>query len=112
MEPQLNCSDCKQNILQQYNFCPNCGKKLKNVVLPISISKQILIYLLSFFLPPLGLWPGIKYLRQQEDKSRRVGFIALILTLLSTAISIWFYFEFMKIVGQQLNSNFNIYNFN
>jgi len=113
MEPQLSCPNCKQNFATSDYFCPNCGKKLKDKPLPTTITRQILIYLLSILLPPLGLWPAIKYLKQNSDKSRMIGFIAIALTIISTIITIWFTLGFMNTfsqqLNQQLNGNLNLY---
>jgi len=74
-----------------------------------TVGRQIFVYLLSFFLPPLGLWPGIKYLKQKDDKSRMIGFVAILLTIISFALTIWFALGFINIFNQQLNSNLNLY---
>ena len=63
---QLQCPKCKFPILENYFFCPNCGKKLKNGPLPINIEKQIGLYLISFLVPPFGLLPGVRYLLQKD----------------------------------------------
>lgn len=79
----------------------------------MTVGRQIYIYLLSFLLPPLGLWPGIKYLKQRDEKSRMIGFIAIALTIISTIITIWFTFGFINTfnqqLNQQLNGSFNLY---
>nr|MBI5455359.1 hypothetical protein [Candidatus Levybacteria bacterium] len=82
------CKYCNFIILSSYYFCPNCGKKLHEPPLSISIGKQIGIYLLSFFLPPLGLMPAFRYIKQSDPKSKTVGIIALLLTIISVVISI------------------------
>jgi len=107
MEPQLNCPSCKQNIALSDYFCPNCGKKLKEKPQSTTILRQIFIYLLSILLPPLGLWPGIKYLKQKDGKSRMIGFIAIVLTIISIVITAWLYLGFMKNLNQQLNQQLN-----
>jgi hypothetical protein len=108
MEPQLLCSYCKQQTIStQYYFCPNCGKQLRNKPLSTAIFRQILIYLLSFLLPPLGFWPAVKYLKQPDGKSRAIGFTAIILTMISIVISVWSYFYFMDILNKTINSNLN-----
>jgi len=109
MENQLNCRYCGGNILLSDYFCPNCGKKLQDKPLSVTVGRQIFVYLLSFLLPPLGLWPGIKYLRQKNSKSRIIGFIAIILTIISTAITVWMALGFMNAFNQQLNSSLNLY---
>src|ERR1035437_5739877 len=84
---QTVCPFCHFQLLQNYYFCPNCGKKINEP--PISNAKAIGVYLLSIFLPPLGLWPGIKYLFAKEQKTKTVGIIAIISTIISTIVPIW-----------------------
>jgi hypothetical protein len=48
------------------------------------------VYLLSFFLPPFGLWPAFKYLFQSDAKSKVVGVIAIILTGVSIALTTYY----------------------
>lgn len=109
MEPQLSCHSCKQNVLAQDYFCPNCGKKAKDKPLPVTIGRQLFVYLLSLLLPPLGLWPAVKHLKQKDEKSRMIGFIAIALTIISTAITIWLFLGFINVFNQQLNSSLNSY---
>lgn len=109
MELQISCPNCKQSILSSDYFCPNCGKKVKDKSLPVTTGKQILIYFLSILLPPLGLWPAIKYLKQKDEKSRAIGFVAIALTLISLTITIWMTLGFMDTFNKQLNSSLNLY---
>ncbi|OGM11924.1 hypothetical protein A2Z22_01680 [Candidatus Woesebacteria bacterium RBG_16_34_12] len=48
--------------------------------------QQLLVYLESIFLPPYGIVIGIRYLRQKENKSKIVGIIAVVLTILSIIV--------------------------
>lgn len=82
------CKYCKFSVSDNFYFCPNCGKKLKEPPLSTSITKQLGIYTLSIFLPPLGILPGIKYLFQKNNKAKAVGLIAIVLTIISTIITI------------------------
>ncbi len=83
--------------------------QLTNKTLSTAVGKQIFIYALSFLLPPLGLWPGIKYLKQKDEKSRMIGFIVIVLTIISTAITIWFTLGFINTFNQSINSSLNLY---
>lgn len=100
------CPSCKTEVSILDFFCPVCGKKLKEKPLSTSISKQIFIYLLSTLLPPLGLWPAIKYLRQGDNKSKKIGIIAIVLTIISIIITFWISAGIIKsiqgVVGTQL----------
>lgn len=68
----------------------------------ITLAKQIRIYLGSFFLPPLGLIWGIKYLKKDNQQIRKVGRIAIILTILSLALTIWTAVSFTNSFNQAL----------
>jgi hypothetical protein len=113
MEPQLNCPNCKQVVLASDYFCPNCGKKIKDKPLSTTILKQALVYLLSISFPPLGFWPAVKYLKQKDQKSRMIGFIAVALTIISIAVTVWLCLGIMNTfnqeLNQQLNDNLNLY---
>lgn len=104
---QTTCKFCGQDVLANYYFCPYCGKKI--IEPPITAAREIGVYLLSIFLPPLGLWPGIKYLSQKNEKAKRVGVIAIILTIISIVITIWASIAFVNNMSQTLNSQMNQY---
>ena len=86
---QLVCPQCHQPILPEYYFCPNCGKNLKEKEVPVSVWAQVGVYLVSVFLPPLGLWPGIKYVMKPNKQAKLVGWIAIGLTIISTIVTLW-----------------------
>ena len=92
----LTCKFCSFPISENFYFCPNCGKKLKEPPLSTSIGKQIGVYALSIFLPPLGLWPGIKYLLQKERSAKAIGLVAIILTIISTILTIYLTIGFLS----------------
>lgn len=104
---QKFCPVCKLPIFENYIFCPNCGSNLKEAASP-SLGKQISVYALSLLLPPLGLWPGIRYLRREDPKAKQVGTIAIILTIVSSILTIWFSIGFINTVTQTVNQQLNI----
>lgn len=101
------CPKCNIQVLSVFYFCPNCGKSLKPKPITTSIEKQIGLYLLSFFLPPLGLVPGIKYLLQKDAKSKKIGSIAIILTVISVGLTIYFSMMVVNQFNTQLNGTLN-----
>jgi len=109
MDLQIACPYCKRNVSSLDYFCPNCGKKIKEKPLSTSLTKQSLIYLLSAFLPPMGIWPAIKYLRQPDKKSKKIGLIAIILTVASIVITLWLTTGFIKSFQKQLEKQLNPY---
>lgn len=82
------CPFCHFKTQNGWFFCPNCGKELKEKILVISVSKQILIYSVSFFLAPLGLGWGLKYVRSTDQKIKTIGIISIVLTILSITLMI------------------------
>ena len=98
------CPKCKFQLSPANYFCPNCGQKIKEPPVSTTIGKQMGIYLLSFFLPPLGLWPGIKYFRQKGSKAQIIGVVAILLTLLSIIISVWLMAQTYNSITSTLNT--------
>ncbi len=96
---QNSCSICHREILPEYYFCPNCGNNLREKPAEITMVMQIGWYALAIFLPPFGLWPGIKYLIKKDVQARRMGLMMIILTLVSTIFMIWSIF---KLLGSYL----------
>jgi len=109
MDSQFTCVYCKGNISSSDYFCPNCGEKIKEKPLSTTFGRQLLVYLLSIFFPPLGIWPAIKYLRQQDEKSKRIGLTALFLTIISIVITSWLTISFINSFRKGLDNQLNIY---
>jgi uncharacterized membrane protein YqaE (UPF0057 family) len=104
---QTVCPFCHFPLAQNYYFCPNCGKKINEP--PVSNAKAIGVYLLSIFLPPLGLWPGIRYLFSKEQKTRTVGMVAIVLTIISTVVTLWISIGLFNNINQSVSSQMNQY---
>jgi len=99
----IACPQCHQPVQPEWYFCPNCGKDLKAPPRSTTLLTQIGIYALSIFLPPLGLWPGIKYLRESDPKAKQIGMVAVALTILSVVATIWISFGLMQSYISQIN---------
>src|SRR4030065_2442591 len=104
MEYSVLCPVCHAEVKPTDYFCSNCGKNLKPELPSTSLTKQISLYLQSFFLPPYGIIIGIRYLRQEDSKSKTVGIISIILTIVSLLILIKFTFNLINIVNTQVNN--------
>ena len=109
METQSICNQCHGNISTADYYCPNCGKKVKEKPLSTSTGKQIWLYFISFFFPPLGIWPAIKYLRQDDDKSKKIGIALLSITIISIIITLWFTLSFVNSFNKELNTQMKLY---
>lgn len=90
------CKHCKAGVLENFYFCPNCGKKIKEPPFKFSLGKAILLILESVFLPPLGIIPGIKYFLKNDHKAQILGIILIGLTIASTIIGIIFTVNLIK----------------
>jgi TRAP-type C4-dicarboxylate transport system permease small subunit len=86
------------------NFCSNCGKSLRVLPSATTVSRQIIVYLISFFLAPFGLWYAWKYLRQDDRTSRIIGTVSLALTIVAVALAIRATAGPFSLVNQYLNA--------
>jgi hypothetical protein len=109
IKPQLTCKYCQGNIDLTEYFCPHCGKKLKDPPLSTTLGRQIYIYLFSLLLPPLGIWPAIRYLRQGDEKSKKIGITALILTVISVVVTSWITVGLINSINKQFSTQLNDY---
>lgn len=73
----------------------------------MTLKKQIGIYAMSILLPPLGLWPGIKYIFQKDEKIKTVGIIAVILTIISIIVNLWLFMNIINSATSGVNSSIN-----
>lgn len=116
-KPQATtCRYCKKPAWDSYFFCPNCGKKLKEPPFVFSWLKTIGVILESLLLPPLGIFPGVKYLRIKNNTARIVGLIAIIITIIMTLVLIILLRTYLNSVSQTYNQIYEmqtgIYNTN
>jgi len=109
MEQLLTCPKCQNSNNVTDFFCRICGYKLKEKPLSTSLLKQLSVYLISLLIPPLGLIPAVKYLRQDESKSKQIGMIAIIITIVSVIISIGLLSNLMNTFNKVLEGRSDIY---
>lgn len=102
--PKQICPYCQFLLPSFGSFCPNCGKPLNQKSISLSVTRQIMIYLVSFFLPPMGLGWGIKYLRQEDPAVKKVGLAATLLTAISIALTVWLSLSFINSLSQTFQS--------
>jgi uncharacterized membrane-anchored protein len=118
LEKNNICSTCHQPILPTYYFCPNCGAKLSSAPLSTTVATQIGIYLFSIILPSICFlfitrWPGLKYFKSQDLKTKIIGEVALTLLILSTIITFWLAYVWTQgaidSINQALNMDLSAY---
>ena len=103
MDTPTICPQCQNILLPNENFCPKCGFQIVQNPQVIGIGKQVWIYFVSLFLPPLGFIWTFKYFRSDSDQLKRIALVATILTVISIILSIWFTFGFFQGIQQQVN---------
>lgn len=77
---------------------------LKTKAPSTSIGAQIKVYAVSALLPPFGLVYVWRYYKQSDPVSQRSGAIALVLTILMTAASVWITIDTLNAVNRMLNA--------
>ena len=102
------CPKCKTPIFQISFFCYHCGNKIKEPPVSTGTGRQIWLYFVSFFFPPLGLIPGIKYLRQENPQAQKIGFVAIFLTILSVVITAIIMFQLIAQAQQQIQAQLSL----
>jgi hypothetical protein len=103
------CPSCRSTNPAAAYFCAACGKQLKDRPPATTLSRQIIVYFVSLFLPPFGLWYAWKYIKQTDNASKRIGVAAAILTIISIIITIQFTIGFVSSFNQSLNQLNGLY---
>ena len=101
------CSFCGNQIPTDAFFCPRCGKQVKEAPLSTSVFTQTWIYLVSVLLPPLGLWPGVKYFKHSDPRAKQIGIVAIVLTVASLVITTWLTISFLNSYLNDINKALN-----
>ena len=99
------CQTCHMQVQVTYYFCPNCGIKLRQPPLSNTSTSQLLLYGFSIILPSICFlfitkWKGYEYLQSDDSTSKRIGFAACTLLVLSTVITFWLAYGVAKNILQ------------
>lgn len=101
------CPFCFHTLTGGDYFCPFCGKQIKEKPIDTSLMKQISVYAVSILLPPAGLWPAYKYLKTNNPKAKKIGSVAVVLTIISVLVSAYLLIGFVNEVNTQISSQLN-----
>lgn len=104
MENSAKCGVCHVDVRPIDYFCFNCGNNLKPKPLSTSLSQQLIMYLKSIFLPPYGIVIGLRYLREKGDKSKLVGVVAIVLTILAIVVYTKLTLDLIANINSQVNT--------
>lgn len=104
MEENLKCLRCHTDVRATDYFCYNCGNNLKPTPPATDIGSQLLLYLGSLLLPPMGLIWGFKYVKQADSRSKIVGIVAIALTVVILIVATQLTINLMNSVNTQVNT--------
>ncbi|SRR5260221_7779511 len=104
------CPKCHVQVKVTDFFCFNCGTNLKPKPLSTTLTHQLLLYIGSFILPPLGLIWGIRYLQEPKQTSKIIGVILIVLTIISLGIAIVLIINTVNTVNSQVTKQLQILN--
>lgn len=98
------CPTCHSPTQPEWYFCAQCGKVLRDKPIHITVGRQIVLYLVSFFFSPFGLVWGIRYVRNKDRKVKVVGLVCIVLTVLALSITIYTFSSVMSSYTNMLNN--------
>lgn len=90
MDETSLCPACHIAVRPTDYFCFNCGKNLHAAPPGTTLTDQIKLYLGSVFLAPMGIFWGLRYLREESQKSKIVGIVAIALSVVTFIIAVKF----------------------
>lgn len=92
----VSCPVCKLSVLPVFYFCPNCGKLLRPKPLVVPLPRQMLLYFVSFFLPPVALPYAFRYMRQPNKATKIIGMVLFVIAIGSILLSFYSYYWFIQ----------------
>lgn len=101
MEP--TCPVCHTVVRPSDYYCFNCGKNLHEKPLSTSKLTEYAYYIASVLVPPLGFWWGIKYLRQADPVSKRIGIVSMVLTVIASIVVTMWSMQLVQDISGQVN---------
>ena len=98
-------------VTDENYFCPHCGKKLKDKPVSIGTWAIVWLFVLSVLLPPLGIGLTMRYIKADEESTRTIGWISLLVTVVSLMVAIWISKLALDGINQQINSQLENFQF-
>ena len=105
------CKHCSLPVTNEDYFCPHCGKKLNDKPVSTGAWSIVWLFVLSVLLPPLGIGLTMRYIKADEESTRMIGWISLIVTVVSLIVAIWIAKLALDGINQQINSQLDNFQF-
>lgn len=108
---QSLCPQCHIEVRPTDYYCFNCGNNLHSAPPSEALVDIIILFAKSLLLPPFGVYWAYKYLRADDSKRKFIGIIAILITLISFAISIVLFKNVITTFNEQLNTQLNSFSY-
>jgi hypothetical protein len=105
------CPKCHVEARATDYFCYNCGSNLKPKPPDKTLTRQILVYLGSFLLPPFGIYWAVPYLKQKDAKSKLIGTAAIVITILAFIFVVIWTKNFVNSFNNQLQTQIDSFGY-
>lgn len=102
MDEMLVCPGCHVAVRPTDYFCFNCGKNLHAAPPGTGPADQIKLYLGSVFLTPMGIIWGLRYLRENDEKAKIVGIVAMILSVVTMIVAAQYTVSLVNTINNQV----------
>lgn len=96
------CPACHITVRPTDYYCFNCGKNLHEAPPGTGTEDQIKLYLGSVLLAPMGIVWGLKYLRQEDQKSKIVGIVAMSFSVITLIIATQYVMNAVNTINTQV----------
>lgn len=96
------CPACHIAVRPTDYFCFNCGKNLHAASPGTAPADQIKLYLGSVFLAPMGIFWALRYLREESQKSKIVGIVAMALSVVTIIIAVQYAVNLVNSINSQV----------
>ncbi|HUD20258.1 MAG TPA: zinc ribbon domain-containing protein [Patescibacteria group bacterium] len=96
------CPVCHTEVRLSDYFCFNCGKNLHEKPPSVTPESQAMLYLGSIFLPPMGVIWGWRYLKRDDQKSKIVGTVAMVITVIVLLLAVKWTVDIVNAVNKQM----------
>lgn len=106
MEPL--CPVCHTAVRPTDYYCFNCGKNLHEKPLEISTIAEYGYYAASVFLPPIGLYWAFRFIKNGDERAKRIGWILIVFTVISTLVASLWVGRMLRAASDQVNQQMQL----
>ncbi|MFA5025285.1 MAG: zinc ribbon domain-containing protein [Candidatus Shapirobacteria bacterium] len=109
MEGFVNCPKCHQQVNANDYFCPFCGYKIRSPPPSTTFGGILVLLIKTILLPPFGFIWGYRYLRQTNNKSKLIGLVVILITVVELVWGVKASVDLVDMANKQINQQFKLY---